>query len=98
MSERGMNHRKGIFFGSGYKGACVYCLLRNNGVKNIVAFSDNNREKWGNVYLGHKVEAPEDAVRKYPEALFLINCGRYSLDVQRQLRGYGADEEDNYFW
>lgn len=79
-----------ILFGSGYLGACVYCLLRNNGIKNIAAFSDNNREKWGGLYLGYKVEAPEEAVRNHPEALFLITCGGYSEDVQRQLMGYGV--------
>ena len=82
-----------ILFGSGYQGACVYCLLRNNGVDQIAAFSDNNREKWGSVYLGHKVEAPEDAVKEHPGALFLIVCGRHSEEVQRQLRGYGVPGE-----
>ena len=82
-----------ILFGCGYKGACVYCMLRNNGVNHIVAFSDNNREKWGSIYLGHKVEAPEDAVRYHPKALFLIVCGGYSADVQRQLRSYGIPRE-----
>ncbi len=82
-----------VLFGSGYKGACVYCLLRNNGVNHIAAFSDNNKKKWGSLYLGHKVEAPEDAVRNHSEALFLIVCGGYSADVQRQLRGYGLPKE-----
>lgn len=82
-----------ILFGSGYKGACIYCLLRNNGVNHIAAFSDNNREKWGSFYLGHKVEAPEDAVKNHQEALFLIVCGGYSVDVQKQLRSYGVPRE-----
>jgi len=82
-----------VLFGSGYKGACLYCLLRNNGVDRIAAFSDNNREKWGSSYLGHMVEAPKDAVRKHPEALFLIVCGGYSADVRRQLCGYGVSRE-----
>lgn len=82
-----------ILFGSGYRGACVYCLLRNNGVENVAAFCDNDRGKWDSLYMGRRVEAPEDAVRNHPEALFLIVCGGYSADVQRQLRSYGVPRE-----
>ena len=91
--EMAAGQKEIIIFGGGYKGACVYCLLRNNGVNNIVAFSDNDKNKWGGFYLGCPAEAPEDAVQNHPEALFLITCGGYSEDVQKQLRNYGVPKE-----
>lgn len=78
-----------VLFGSGHVGACVYCLLRNNGIQNVVAFCDNNQKKWGSKYLGLTVEAPEEIAAKLPDAYYIITAGRYAEEMVEQLYTYG---------
>lgn len=82
-----------ILFGSGYVGSCAYCLLRSNGIHNITAFCDNDRNKWGHAHMGRMVISPESAVKQYPEAYFIITNAFHSDDIQRQLRDYGIDKK-----
>ncbi|MCI8466436.1 MAG: glycosyltransferase [Lachnospiraceae bacterium] len=85
--------RQVILFGSGYVGSCVYCLIRNNGIENIVAFCDNNRSKWKSSYMGYEVISPEDAVMFYPDAYFLITVMGHSKEIERQLQTFGVDRK-----
>lgn len=78
-----------ILFGSGYIGACAYCLLRNNGLRNVRAFCDNDQKKWGSMYLGCMVESPEEIAAQFPDAYYIITAGGYSEDIMEQLSSYG---------
>lgn len=82
-----------ILFGSGYVGSCAYCLLRSNGIQNITAFCDNDKNKWGRTHLGCTILSPEDAVKQYPDAYFLITNVTHSNDIRMQLCNYGIDEK-----
>lgn len=85
---------KHIFlFGSGYVGSCAYCLLRSNGIQNITAFCDNDKNKWGHTHMGRMVILPEDAAKQYPDAYFIITNAAHSDDIQRQLYEYGIDKK-----
>lgn len=78
-----------ILFGSGFVGQCAYCLVRLNGFKNIVAFADNDKSKWGEQYGGCSIKSPEKLAKEYPDAYYLITNKAHSNEIQAQLLGYG---------
>ena len=82
-----------ILFGCGYVGACAYCFLRVNGLENIAAFCDNDKEKWGTEYMGCLVVSPKEAVSEYSDACFLIANKEHKDDIRSQLIGYGIAEK-----
>lgn len=82
-----------LLFGSGYIGACVYCLLRNNGIQNVRAFCDNDQKKWGDRYLGCMVGSPKEMTAQYPDAFYIITAGGYSEEIAKQLSGYGVPKD-----
>lgn len=82
-----------ILFGSGYIGACVYCLLRNNGIQNVREFCDNDQKKWGSRYLGCMVSSPKEMTAQYPDAFYIITAGGYSEEIVKQLSGYGVPKD-----
>ena len=82
-----------ILFGSGYIGSCAYCLLRSNGIQNITAFCDNDKRKWGCTHMGCTILPPQDAVKQYPDAYFIITNAVYIDDIRIQLYSYGIDKK-----
>lgn len=78
-----------VLFGSGYVGSCAYCLIRNNGIKNVVAFCDNDKNKWNNLHMGCPVISPETALKQFPDAFFIIANATHSDAIQKQLYYYG---------
>lgn len=83
---RGMSKKDNlILFGSGEVGACAYCTIRNSGLQNVAAFCDNDKRKWGSDYLGRPVISPEEAVKRYANAYFIITNYGYRDEIQNQL-------------
>lgn len=78
-----------IIFGSGYIGSCIYCLLRNNGIQNILAFCDNAPDKFGSMYMGQMVKTPEQAMQEFPDACFIIASSEHVDEMQKQLYIHG---------
>lgn len=68
------------------------CLLRMNRLENIVAVCDNNQSRWGEVYYGHEIMSPEETVRRYPNAHYLITKRANPEEIEKQLEGYGIRE------
>lgn len=62
---------KVIIFGNGDMGNLVYMYLKHNS-KNIVAFIDNNQNYWGKNNRGVLVMNPMEAVRSYPDAVYIV--------------------------
>lgn len=89
---------KVIIFGSGNMGACAYCLMRNNGIQNIVAFCDNDQDKWGTTYMGRPVEPPEKIVDEFSDAGFVIANARHAHEIQKQLCSYGIPAEQTIIY
>lgn len=91
---KGMSDKKQIVvFCAGKTATYALCLMRMNGVHTIQAFCDNNRDKWGDVYMGYSVLSPDDAVEKYPEAHFLIANRVYGQEIQKQLEFAGIPKD-----
>lgn len=82
-----------IIFGSGYVGSCAYCMIRNNGIENVVAFCDNDQSKWGSIYMGRHVMSPKDAVECFSDAYYIIANAEYLDEIQEQLLGYGVSRQ-----
>ncbi len=82
-----------ILFGSGFVGSCAYCLIRNNGIDHIAAFCDNDEAKWGSSYLGKVIVSPEEAIRRFPGAFFLITNAGHADEIQRQLVMLGVEKK-----
>lgn len=78
-----------VVFCTGKAAKFALCLLRMNRLENIAAFCDNDREKWGGTFYGYEVLAPEEAVRRYPEAHYLVAVKTDPGAVVRQLEESG---------
>lgn len=83
-----------VLFCTGKAARFALCLLRMNGLENIVAVCDNAREKWGGSYLGHEILPPEEAVRRYPEAHYLVANRACPEKILEQLTESGIRKEN----
>lgn len=84
-----------VLFCTGKAARFALCLLRMNGLENIVAVCDNDREKWGAAYLGHEILPPEEAFRRYPEAHYLVANRACPEKIVRQLTESGIKKENS---
>ncbi len=82
-----------VVFCTGKAAKFALCLLRMNRLENIVAFCDNDREKWGGTFYGHEILPPEEAVRRYPGAHYLAAKKACPEEIVGQLEEIGVGEE-----
>lgn len=82
-----------IMFCTGKVAKFALCLFRMNRLENIVALCDNNREKWDTTYYGHSVLSPEEALKRYPEAHYLIAKMGDVGEIEKQLKDAGIEKE-----
>ena len=69
MAGDGKN--KIILFGSGELGRRTFAGLKKLRI-NIIGYTDNKKELWGTEIDGVKVFSPEEAVTKFPNAVFVL--------------------------
>ena len=77
-----------IVFCTGKVAKYALCLLRMNRLENIAALCDNDQVKWGSSFCGHDVLSPQEAVRRYPEAHYLIAKVNVQQEIIQQLVHY----------
>ena len=82
-----------VVFGAGKAASYALCLMRMNGIKNIQAFCDNDRAKWGSRYMGYKVLPLEETTVRYPDAHYLIASRVHSEVIREQLSMHGVEKE-----
>jgi len=61
-----------VLFCTGKVAEAALCLMRMNHLENIVAVCDNDHGKWGTDFHGHRILSPTEAVRRYPQAHYLV--------------------------
>ena len=83
-----------ILFGSGQVGASAYCAIRSSGLQNVVAFCDNDPGKWGTEYMGLCVKAPDEAIKQFPNAHFMITNRAHCVEIKKQLLECGVSAEN----
>lgn len=70
------------------------CLLRMNRLENIIAVCDNDSNKWGDDYYGHEILSVEEAVRRYPDAHYLVTKRAQPEEILQQLANIGVGKEN----
>lgn len=61
-----------VLFCTGKMAEFALCLLRMNYLENIAAVCDNDSGKWDTDFHGHGILPPVEAVRRYPQAHYLV--------------------------
>lgn len=89
-----------VLFGSGNLGKLAAGALQTIGIRPL-AFSDNNKERWGTTIDGIDVLSPRDAAALYgSDAVFLVtiwNPFHWFHETAQQLRSYGCNFIAPYF-
>ncbi|MCM1174196.1 MAG: glycosyltransferase [Blautia sp.] len=83
-----------IVFCTGKAAKFALCLLRMNRLENIAALCDNDSAKWGTLYQGYRILSPEEAVKKYPQAHYIIAKKAGTDEIAKQLSDGGILEEN----
>lgn len=83
-----------VMFCAGKMAKFALCLMRMNGLWNIAAVCDNNREKQGDVFYGHRILSPEEAVRRHPKGHFVVANRTNAEELMHQLSALGIREEN----
>lgn len=81
-----------VIFGTGNIGFLVNCYLAQKG-KRAAAGIDNASWKWGKVFNDLFVMAPEEGVKKYPEAVYMIANAVHAQEMKDQLEQMGIPDE-----
>ena len=89
-----IREKKIILFGSGVRGNAIYAFLKGNGVDSIVAFCDNNTNKQSTKNYGVGILSPEDAVKNYTDALFILTSPALEDEAKKQLADLGVGDND----
>ncbi|MDE6994616.1 MAG: hypothetical protein K2P41_09355, partial [Lachnospiraceae bacterium] len=80
-----------VVFGCGKRGNEVLELIKFAEDK-ISCLTDNCKSLWKTIKNNHEILAPEDAVKQYPDAMFIIANKLYAQDIAAQLRHMGICE------
>lgn len=83
-----------VLFGAGRYGEIVLSALRGEGISSIRCFCDNSAKAVGNITDGLEVLSPQDAVKRYPNACFVITPKDYENEILRQLVHMNVDIEN----
>ena len=59
-----------------------------------MAFCDNSSERWGGRYMGYEILPPKEAVRRYPDAHYLIANKKSPEEIVKQLLDQGIRKEN----
>jgi FkbM family methyltransferase len=88
-----------VLFGAGSLGTRTLRELRGIGIEPL-AFSDNNRDRWGSTIEGCTVLSPVDAAAKYgADTLFIItiwNAAHWFVETLEQLKSLGCKHLSSY--
>ena len=75
-----------VIFGAGLWGERLYVLLAKEGLNSkVVAFCDNDPKKQNRSIFDKTIISPDDAIRNYRNAYFVIANNTYRHDIYRQL-------------
>lgn len=86
-----------VIFGCGAYGRNVLKYLYSV-TGHICCLSDNKQELWNTMVEGHEILPPEEAVRRYADALYIVANKLYAKDIVKQLRRIGIKEDMIYVY
>ncbi|MDE6620062.1 MAG: glycosyltransferase [Lachnospiraceae bacterium] len=85
--------RQIVVFCTGKAAKFALCLLRMNHLENIAAVCDNDSEKWGGCFQGYKIFSPAEAIKRYPDAHYLVAKKTNGEEILQQLSNQGIAQE-----
>lgn len=85
-----------VVFGSGHIGRFVSAIFELNGIDRIEAYCDNNSELWGNELQEKPIISPEQAVRDYPNAVYIVANKAHRHEMKKQLVSMGIPDDHIY--
>ena len=74
-----------VIFGASEIGRQLYFMLKKENITFVRAYCDNDDGKQGIIMDGIQIMNPNDAVRKYPDAVFIIISMLYADEMMNQL-------------
>lgn len=82
-----------IIFSAGSHGSNLQVMLKQNFRTDIQAFCDNDIHKQGKLINQAGVLSPQQAVKEFPDAVYLVANKKYGRQIQSQLEEMGIEEE-----
>ena len=82
-----------VIFGTGNLGVLVNSYLELNN-KSASASIDNDSSKWNKILNGNLILSPEEGVKRYPKASYVIANAVHFQEMKRQLVQSGIREEN----
>ena len=83
-----------VLFGAGRYGEIVLSALRGEGIGTVRCFCDNNDKAIGKAIAGLDVLSPQNALKSYPNACFVITPKDYENEILRQLVSMNVNIEN----
>lgn len=80
-----------VLFGAGGYGEIILTYLQQEGIQTVQCFCDNNVQILGRRICGLEVMSPEDALKRYPNACFIITPKDYENEILRQMVHMGVN-------
>lgn len=80
-----------VIFGSGNYGRDLYKMLKIEGIQSVKCFCDNGGARQGRELAGIDILSPQEAVERFPEAMYIITPRGYGDEILRQLVGMGVN-------
>lgn len=93
-----IDHHQVIIFCCGKYGKYFHALLESKCPGLVIAYCDNNDELWNTKVQGMRVLSPEMAVKKYPEAVYVVANLGSAQAIKSQLLELGIIDKQICFY
>lgn len=80
-----------VLFGAGIYGEKVLAALKQEGIDSVRCFCDNSNKLVGKVICGLEVFSPQEVLKHYSDACFVITPKDYENEILRQLIHMGVN-------
>ncbi|MBD5523530.1 MAG: hypothetical protein HDR04_03765 [Lachnospiraceae bacterium] len=80
-----------VIFGSGNYGRDLYKMLKIEGIRSVKCFCDNGGARQGREFGGLDILSPQEAVERFPEAMYIITPRGWGDEILRQLVDIGIN-------
>lgn len=80
-----------VIFGSGNYGRDLYKMMIQEGIQSVRCFCDNGAARQHKQLSGLEILSPDEAIEKFPNAMYIVTPKGYGDEIMRQLVGMGID-------
>lgn len=80
-----------VIFGCGNYGKELYKMLKIEGMHSVMCFCDNSIARQGQTIDELDILTPQEAVSRFPNAMYIITPKGYGDEISRQLTQMGVD-------